>query len=78
MNHIHGTRRLSVALAVALAALAGATALALPGFQGTATAAVHGPQYHHAARVTAQQTHIGGTRLAGRVVCPPHLPKCYG
>ena len=39
MNHIHGTRRLSVTVA----------ALAVPGFQGTATAAVHGPQHHRAA-----------------------------
>ena len=39
MNHIHGTRRLSVTLA----------ALAVPGFQGTATAAVHGLQHHRAA-----------------------------
>jgi len=74
MNHIHGTRRLSVTLA----ALAVAATLAVPAFQGTATAAVHGPQHHHAARVTAQQTHHGGTGAAGRVVCPPHLPKCYG
>ena len=74
MNHIHSTRRLPVALA----ARAAAAALAVPAFQGTATAAVHGPQHHHAARLTAPQTHNGGTGLAGRLVCPPHLPKCYG
>ena len=74
MSHIHGTRRLSVTLA----ALAAAAALAAPAFQGTATAAVRGPLHHHAARVTAQRTHHGGTGVAGRLVCPPHLPKCYG
>ena len=74
MNHIHSTRRLPVALA----ALAAAAALAVPAFQGTATAAVHGPQHHHAARITAQQPPNGGTGVAGRLVCPPHLPKCYG
>ena len=73
MNHIHSTRRLSVALA----ALAAAAALAVPAFQGTATAAVHGPQHHHAVRVTAPRMQ-NGTGLAGRLVCPPHLPKCYG
>ena len=73
MNHIHSTRRLPVALA----ALAAAAALAVPAFQGTATAAVHGPQHHHAVRVTAPRMH-NGTGLAGRLVCPPHLPKCYG
>ena len=73
MNHIHGTR-----LSVTLAALTATVVLALPAFQGTATAAVHGPQHHHSARVTAQQTHNGGTGVPGRFVCPPHLPKCYG
>ena len=73
MNHIHGTR-----LSVTLAALAAAAALGMPAFQSTATAAVHGPLHHHAARVTAQQAHRGGTGVAGRFVCPPHLPKCYG
>jgi len=74
MNHIHRTHRLPVTLA----ALAATAALALPAFQGTATADVHGPQHHHAARITAQQTHNGGTGSARRLVCPPHLPKCYG
>ena len=74
MNHTHGTRRLSVTLA----ALAAAAALALPALQGTATAAVHRPLHHHAARITAPQTPNGGTGVAGRFVCPPHLPKCYG
>ena len=68
MNHIHGTRRLSVTVA----------ALAVPGFQGTATAAIHRPQHHHAARLTAPQPPNGGIGVAGRLVCPPHLPKCYG
>jgi len=72
MNHIHGTRCLSATLA----ALAAAAALTVPAFQGTATAAVHGPQHHHAARITAQQN--DGTGVTGRLVCPPHLPKCYG
>jgi len=46
MNHIHGTPRQSVTLA----ALAATIALAVPAVHGTATAAVHGPQHHHAAR----------------------------
>ena len=73
MNHIHGIRRLSVTLA----ALTATVVLALPAFQGTATAAVHGPQHHHAVRVTAPRMQ-NGTGLAGRLDCPPHLPKCYG
>ena len=73
MNHIHDSRRLPVTLA----AFAAAAALAVPAFQGTAIAAVHGP-LHQAARVTAQQPHNGGTGMVGRLVCPPHLPKCYG
>jgi hypothetical protein len=74
MNHIHSTRRLPVTLA----ALAAAAALAVPAFQGTATAAIHGLQHPPAARLTAPQTHHGGTGVTGRLVCPPHLPKCYG
>jgi hypothetical protein len=74
MHHIHRTHRLPGTLA----ALAAAAALAVPALHGTATAAVRGSQHHHAARVPAEQTHNGGTGVAGRLVCPPHLPKCYG
>ena len=53
MNHIHGTRRLSITLA-GLAA----TALALPACQATATAM---PHHHHATHVTVQPTENGLT-----------------
>lgn len=53
MNHIHGTRRLSITLAGLAAA-----ALALPACQATATAM---PQHHHATHATVQPTENGLT-----------------
>ena len=56
MNPIHRTRRLSLTLAGLAAA-----ALALPACQGTATAASHRPQHHHATQAIVQQTQNGLT-----------------
>jgi predicted secreted Zn-dependent protease len=55
MNPSHRTRHLSLTLAGLAAAAA-----ALPGGQGTATAASHGP-HQHAAQAIVQQTQTGLT-----------------